>query len=413
MGGHFGSLRWGTARHEPSNYQIDEWTEKCDKGDGVSCHNLGVWYDYLGRKEKAREMFEAALFGSLEFYPSAKMLADMCRKGEGGPIDLERARRVLLSACQALDGGSCSELAEMHEMGELVTTVERASTVTEENGGGFAEQARAAKLYQRGCRFGSHKGCARYGRMLAEGRGVAQDFLEAAALFSASCEMEHPESCLNLAGLYEHGQGLPRNIDKAKILLREACIMSNWDEKNVACMRLKALNNDQENTESKFEVASSMFPVIGSAYDDDDEDQIFEPVDHSFNPLSSETGDIPTHLTGDFSETDASIFSDGTEQSIEKQPDQPKKENTPKKDVSWEVKVRELNAKRFMEEVKTPPKFLLTGNSVLAQPFQAREKATSLLKKHQEEMKKRENAGIYPAEKGGKLIFLNDALLLK
>jgi hypothetical protein len=79
----------------------------------------------------------------------------------------------------------------------------------------------------------------------AEGRGVAQDFLEAAKWYGAAADQGDPQAQFNLGLLFYQGLGLPRNLVYAYELFRSAA--AQGDERARAGLAAVSLElNDED-----------------------------------------------------------------------------------------------------------------------------------------------------------------------
>ncbi len=106
-------------------------------------------------------------------------LGGMYRRGEGGPVDLEKALAAYKIGCD--DGGatSCQQLALFIEQGR----------------GTERDLARAFELYKRGCELGSGQACGNAGEFLMFGKGTAQDSKAGMEYFERGCSMGFFGAC--------------------------------------------------------------------------------------------------------------------------------------------------------------------------------------------------------------------------
>ena len=120
----------------------------CERGDAVSCNDLGVSY----------------------------------QRGYSVEADSTRAFRLFQRACEQGSAEGCSNLGALHEHGA----------------GTAPSLAEAVRLYQQACQAGSALGCSNLGALHAAGKGVAKDAEEARRLFSLACEGGSATGCQNL-----------------------------------------------------------------------------------------------------------------------------------------------------------------------------------------------------------------------
>jgi TPR repeat protein len=88
------------------------------------------------------------------------------------------------------------------------------------------DEAKAAQIFRRAADNvidAQH----RYGRMLAEGRGVARDFVEARVWLEKACTVDAPDALNDLAALYLQGLGGPADPEAAFGLFQRSAAKGN------------------------------------------------------------------------------------------------------------------------------------------------------------------------------------------
>ena len=187
--------QWGTGVPKDLKKAEQLYRQACERGEGQSCHTLGVWYK-LGQN--------------------------------GLPRDAAQVLAFLGKACQAqFGGGACDMLGEMYETGDLVAR----------------DEAKAVAYFHRACETNSQLGCLKLGDRYETGRGVPKDEKRAAGYWDQLCDESNSTGCRRLAALYESGRGVVRDpsaaaafLAKANDLDRRGC--QNGDPR--ACEALRA-----------------------------------------------------------------------------------------------------------------------------------------------------------------------------
>lgn len=122
---------------------------------------------------------EACLHGEVK---GCALLADMNRRGWGGPQDLTQAIRYYQQACEGGEASSCATLAHMYH-----------------EGSGIAQSFRLARsLYNLGCTGGEISACAAYGNMVYAGLGGPKDTNEGQAVLRLACRDDYEWACHRL-----------------------------------------------------------------------------------------------------------------------------------------------------------------------------------------------------------------------
>ena len=122
---------------------------------------------------------EACLHGEVK---GCALLADLYRRGFGGPQDFTQAARYYRQACNGGEPSSCATLAHMFHQG---TGVEQS----------FSE---ARTLYDRGCQAGEISACAAYGNMTYAGLGGTKDTDEGKVYLRQACRNDYEWACNRL-----------------------------------------------------------------------------------------------------------------------------------------------------------------------------------------------------------------------
>jgi hypothetical protein len=89
--------------------------------------------------------------------------------------------------------------------------------------GSARDEARAAGLFDRGCRAGVARACVELGLLFEHGRGVPLNLARAASLQQKACDAGDAVGCSNLGAHYHGGRGVPKNGARAVDLLGRAC----------------------------------------------------------------------------------------------------------------------------------------------------------------------------------------------
>jgi TPR repeat protein len=128
------------------------------------------------------------------------------------PPELLELERQLAPRCSG--GRSCWELGDDYRLGR---------------NGRWVDDASAAALYLRSCRFEHPDGCSALGYMYEQGRGVPRDVAVAATLYERACRGGNGRACASLGAMYRVGLDVPRDDARAAALLRQACERGDGD----------------------------------------------------------------------------------------------------------------------------------------------------------------------------------------
>jgi TPR repeat protein len=131
----------------------------------------------------------------------------------GMKVDLAKAYKYLKIACDADDGGSCSDLGLLLVNGTGVTRDEKAGIAT----------------WEKACTLDSPIGCANYGGRLANGRGIARDAAKAAQILEKGCRLNLGLACRMAGDL--HADGINGFVDSEAVerLYIRACDLGARD----------------------------------------------------------------------------------------------------------------------------------------------------------------------------------------
>jgi hypothetical protein len=224
----------------------------CRYGNPKGCFNVGTLIAQQLERRPAGSAPDAVKVGfvtsafdaacQLGFQRGCAMLVGYFRKPEFGMQDFGRAASLAASACAAAEYSACTELAEMHYIGEgmpanLAQAAElfRKSCDLGENGascfnyaillktGEVVSSATSYEYYRRGCRAGSNEACINLAADYIDQKSEYKYLEIAAGLLMQSCNRGAMLACTNLASLVsEHGEELAPG-STAVALYRKAC----------------------------------------------------------------------------------------------------------------------------------------------------------------------------------------------
>ncbi len=225
----------------------------CTRGVALACNNLGLMLqDGRGVKrdgKKALTMYRKACArgagvgcfnAGLQLQYGSGIAADP----EQAELMYSKARTTYRRACDAGELEWCVNLGVMYQDGR----------------GSAPDPTRAARIYDKACRRGSHNGCLNLASQLMSGRGVDQDLKRGEALLQKSCDQNHLPSCNNLANhLADNASGDVERRKRAQDLYRKGC------EGGIAmaCRNLALMLNDAEQATPYFEKACKLFDAGG------------------------------------------------------------------------------------------------------------------------------------------------------
>ena len=117
--------------------------------------------------------------------PACHELAELLRRGEGGPQDLPGAARAYRAGCDGDVAGACAGLAYLTVQGRGVA----------------ANPASARRLYEQACSLGDVTSCGAYGNMLFTGAGGRKDTVAGTRHLTEACNTGHEWSCERMRDL--------------------------------------------------------------------------------------------------------------------------------------------------------------------------------------------------------------------
>lgn len=153
-----------------------------------------------------------------------------CSVKEGpydGPAGMRNEEKALEHFAQACDGGfglACGALAARHAQGAA---------------GARKDQARAGSLLDRGCELREKFACLRRGSELEHARHRG-DLVRAAAMYLRACEEGSDVGCMWIAELHVGGRGVRQDLGRAAELHERACTLA----KDAACSRAAELRRE-------------------------------------------------------------------------------------------------------------------------------------------------------------------------
>ncbi len=173
---------------------IDEkkqsFEDACADGNTISCHNMGLMYDYGDGvdedDEKALGFYLKAC--DKDYAPSCSRAALLYEEGKGIEEDMNKAFRLYSQACGGGDGFGCHNAAVYYSKKE-----------TE------AMKNVAIGLYSKACDEGYAPSCIYLGRMYRDAKTLSNDYELAKEKFDLACELNNTLGCKELRILEEAG----------------------------------------------------------------------------------------------------------------------------------------------------------------------------------------------------------------
>jgi len=154
--------------------------QRCDDGNQKACAELGLRY----------------------------------ARGDGVPLDPDRATKLLQGACDAKVARGCGTLA-----GRLI-----AEAPTQAETARAAIYARAYDLADRACAGGDGVGCHHLATLYDSGLGTNRAPARALALYTQACNAKVAPSCVAAASLHERGAAGAIDERQALTLYHQACV---------------------------------------------------------------------------------------------------------------------------------------------------------------------------------------------
>jgi uncharacterized protein len=178
------------------------WKEACEAGNPSGCYELSIMY----------------------------------RDGEGMQADPDKAKALLVKACDGDEGRACFNLALLEdpvgsdEDGEDGGTSKKPSPQASK---------RAFAYFEKGCSLEHQPACANMGSSYIQGRGVPKDVDKGIQILTAVCDRNNREvgpACFSLSQLFDfHGGTMIRDdLAIANRYLERGCSLGDTD----SCMNL-------------------------------------------------------------------------------------------------------------------------------------------------------------------------------
>lgn len=239
----------------------------CEQDRWQNCTTLG-WRLRTGSKGVEKDLQAALAFlqcscskGNL---PGCNAVGTMYERGDGVPLDQERASRIYRHVCELENGDGCSNLGNQLEHGsfadpdpeEAAVYYKRACDLDDghcaalgylyDRGLGVERDLeKAIALYERACPAGSATACSNLGVAYERGEGRPKNHEKALELYDKACTPEYPPGCNTLGLMYQNGRGTPLDLKRAALSFQRGC--DAWQEKGrvEACMRMGHLSEQE------------------------------------------------------------------------------------------------------------------------------------------------------------------------
>jgi TPR repeat protein len=197
-----------TTAHKCKSGDVEDCRAQCERGDALSCTDLGFEY-LLGRRvpldyRRALALFRQACDGSEPY--GCNDVGALLISGMAGQRDEVRAVQLFSSVCDQ-EPKLCSNLA-----------------VSYRDGLGLVQHpARATELFSRACLGGDASSCHDVAIAYDKGIGVPKDVPRAAELDLQSCRGGFAFGCAVAGTRYLYGQGVPISETTAVQFFKRAC----------------------------------------------------------------------------------------------------------------------------------------------------------------------------------------------
>ena len=192
--------------HACASSMAPDCASECEKGNGVSCHNLGI------AREKASDAagYVAAMTKACDLgvMPSCFNLGNAYANGKMVSRDDKRAFALWTKACEGAVGIACYEVSFEYGGGGSVVA---------------KDEAKQLSLLQRSCELGHPRACFVLGRLHHEGKVVPLDLEKARALYATACTAGYWSACTNLGVCHQRGTCAKKDDAAAIRLLSDAC----------------------------------------------------------------------------------------------------------------------------------------------------------------------------------------------
>jgi len=165
--------------------QRKQFKEDCEKGSAISCHNMGLMYNYgdgVAKDElKALEFYTKACDKS--YSSSCSNAAVLYEESEVVKHDMKKAFKLYSKACGGGDAFACHNTAVYYTKKGM-------------------DQV-SISLYDKACNGGYAESCIYLGRLYRDSRKVAPDYEKAKEKFDLACELNNYLGCKELRILQE------------------------------------------------------------------------------------------------------------------------------------------------------------------------------------------------------------------
>lgn len=195
--------------HECVDTDVSDCLVQCDRGNASSCAKAGYAYQH----------------------------------GEGVPVDMALAVKLVTKSCDAGDMPGCTNLGRMYMTGDGVRRdVAKGLELTQracdaevdfacENLGGFYAEGkqvpkspkRALMYYDKACVMKTGGACRSAGILLKGNWGLPKDSAAAVEYFKKACDLNDGQGCVHLSDAYYLGDGVPEDNAKALEFAKRSC----------------------------------------------------------------------------------------------------------------------------------------------------------------------------------------------
>ena len=159
--------------------------EDCTKGHAISCHNMGLMYNYgdgVGKDDlKALKFYTKAC--NKNNYESCSSAALLYEESPTLKQDMKKAFKLYSKACGGGDALGCHNTAVYYSKKGMKQV--------------------SISLYNKACEGGYAESCIYLGRLYRDSREVAPDYAKAQEKFDIACELNNYLACKELRILQE------------------------------------------------------------------------------------------------------------------------------------------------------------------------------------------------------------------
>ena len=160
--------------------------EDCTNGNAVSCHNMGLMYNYgdgVDKDElKALEFYTKAC--DENYYESCSNAANLYEESQMVKQDMKKAFKLYSKACGGGDAKACHNVAVSYSKQKGMKAI-------------------SVAMYNKACEGGYAESCIYLGRIYRDSREVAPDYTKAKEKFDIACELNNYLGCKELRILQE------------------------------------------------------------------------------------------------------------------------------------------------------------------------------------------------------------------